>query len=94
MFTDLIGYFAGLCLALCFLPQVIKTYRTRTAEDVSMGMLFLTLGSAVGYEIYAWRLDLTPVVIMNAIFTALVLIEIGLKIRFDGWLPSSRPVSD
>ena len=90
MLTDIIGYIAGLCLALCFLPQVIKTFRTKTADDVSVGMLLLSLGSAVGYEWYAWRLGLTPVVVMNAIFLALVLIEIGLKAKYDGGLPAKK----
>ena len=34
--TDLIGFVAGAILAVCFLPQVIRTLKTRTAEDVSM----------------------------------------------------------
>ena len=47
------------------------------------GDVLLTLASAVGYEIYAWRLQLIPVVVMNLVFTVLVLIEIALKIKFD-----------
>jgi MtN3 and saliva related transmembrane protein len=81
--TDLIGYAAGLLLALCFLPQVVKTVRVRHADDVSMGMLLLTLGSAILYEIYAWRLSLMPVVVMNGVFGVLVLLEIVLKAHFD-----------
>ncbi len=82
--TDFVGYFAGVCLALSFLPQVVKTVRLRHADDVSMGMLSLSLAAAAGYEIYAWQLGLTPVIIMNAVFLALVLTEIILKITFDG----------
>ena len=90
MFTDFVGYFAGICLAISFLPQVIKTLRTKTAEDVSMGLLLLSLASAAGYEFYAWQLKLIPVVVMNAIFTGLVLTELLLKIRFD-YLGKEKP---
>ena len=83
MFTDLVGYLAGLLLALCFLPQVVKTLRLKHADDVSMGMLGMTLGSAVLYELYAWLLGLWPVIIMNGIFGLLVLAEIVLKARYD-----------
>ena len=83
MLTDLIGFAAGLLLALCFLPQVVKTWRARHADDVSMGMLVMTLGSAVLYEVYAVLLGLLPVIIMNGVFGVLVLIEIALKARFD-----------
>ncbi len=83
MSTDLIGYLAGLLLTICFLPQVIKTLQIKHAQDVSMWMLILTLGSAILYEIYAWRLSLMPVVVMNGIFGLLVLLEIGLKLHYD-----------
>ena len=83
MFTDLVGYAAGLLLALCFLPQVIKTWRLRHADDVSMGMLVMTLGSAVLYQVYAFQLGLVPVLVMNGIFGLLVILEIVLKVRFD-----------
>ena len=83
MITDLVGYAAGLLLALCFLPQVVKTWQLRHAEDVSMGMLLMTFASAILYEVYAYRLELVPVLVMNGIFALLVLIEIVLKVRFD-----------
>ena len=65
MLIDLVGYFAGICVALSFLPQVIKTWKLKTAADVSMGMLFLSLCAGVGYEVYAWMLGLVPVTVTN-----------------------------
>ncbi len=41
--VDLIGYIAGFLAMLTFLPQVIKTLRTKKADDISLWMLFLTL---------------------------------------------------
>ena len=87
MVTDLIGYLAGLLLALCFLPQVVKTWRLKHARDVSMGMLTLTLASAVLYEVYAALLGLWPVLVMNGIFGLLVCLEIAMKARFDRTTP-------
>ena len=81
--TDLVGYVAGILLALSFAPQVVKTFRVKHAYDVSMGMLILSLGAAIGYEIYAWRLGLWPVVVMNGVFLVLVAIEIVLKTIYD-----------
>ena len=81
--VDLVAYFAGICLAMSFLPQVIKTWRSGSAEDVSWGLLWFSLGAAVGYEYYAWVLGLMPVVIMNGIFTVLVIIEMVLKAKYD-----------
>ena len=83
MITELVGYVAGLLLTFCFLPQVVKTWRVKHADDVSIWMLVLTLSSTVLYEIYAWLLGLWPVIIMNGIFGLLVIAEIGLKLRYD-----------
>jgi MtN3 and saliva related transmembrane protein len=83
MITDLVGYAAGILLMLSFLPQVIKTFRSKHAHDVSMGMLLITLGSALLYEAYALQLGLIPVFVMNGIFAILIVIEIVLKIRYD-----------
>ena len=80
--VDLIGYIAGLCLSLCFLPQVIHTLMTRRVNDVSSWMLILSFLSALFYEIYASMLQLTPVIIMNGIFLFLVSFEIILKITY------------
>lgn len=90
MMTDLIGYTAGLLLALCFLPQVIKTWRLKHANDVSMGMLILTLASMMLYQVYAGLLSLWPVIVMNGVFGVLVLVEIGLKFRYDRVRGASR----
>lgn len=83
MFTDIVGYAAGFLLMLCFLPQVIKTYNAKHADDVSMGMLVTTLGSALLYEVYSLQLGLVPVFVMNGVFALLLIVEIALKARYD-----------
>ena len=81
--TDLVGYTAGILLTLSFLPQILKTYRLKQADEISMVMLVITLMSAILYELYAWLLGLWPVFIMNGIFSLLIAIEIWLKIYYD-----------
>ena len=82
MLVDIIGYAAGAILAVCFVPQVWKTWKTRSAEDVSFWMVLLTLVSAILYEIYAFMLGLWPVVVMNGIFAILVAIQLSLKLAY------------
>lgn len=91
MYTDLIGYVAGFFLMTTFLPQLYRTWQRKSAEDLSMVMLVLMLGSGVGYEIYAWLLGLTPVVVMNGVFSILVVAEIVLKLRYDV-MRTARPM--
>ena len=35
---DLLGFIAGICTTLSFLPQVVQVWRTRSVDDISLGM--------------------------------------------------------
>ena len=81
--TEFFGYAGGAFLMISFLPQLIKSARTRSMQDLSWGMLLATFASAVSYEIYAYLLGLTPVVIMNGIFLLSLATAMTMKWRFD-----------
>jgi len=36
--TTMVGFFAGFLTTISFLPQVVKTWKTRSASDLSLGM--------------------------------------------------------
>ena len=78
--TDLIGYAAGLFSMWSFLPQLLKTVRTRRAEDISVAMLCITLIAVLLYEVYAIRLHLTPVIVMNGIFAVTVFLQLVITV--------------
>jgi MtN3 and saliva related transmembrane protein len=46
---DLLGLFAGTLTTVAFVPQVIKTWQSKSANDVSLGMFLLfSLGLILG----------------------------------------------
>ncbi len=79
--VDFIGYLAGFLAMVTFLPQVVKTIRSRSAKDISLAMLLLTFATNVLYLIYGVALNLLPVVIMLSIMTCIVLLQIVLTLR-------------
>ena len=81
--VDLLGYAGGVFLMISFLPQIIKSMQTESMGDLSWGMLGASAASGTFYEIYAYFLGLTPVVIMNGIFVASVLTAMLMKANFD-----------
>ncbi len=81
--VDLLGYAGGVFLMISFLPQIIKSIQTESMGDLSWGMLGASAASGFFYEIYAFLLGLTPVVIMNGIFVASVLTAMLMKANFD-----------
>ncbi len=80
--TDTIGYVAGFLAMISFLPQVIKTLKTRRAGDISMGMLLLTLITNILYVIYGLLLGLYPIIIMLGIMTSIVVLQIILTMKW------------
>ena len=80
--TNLIGYLAGFLAMTTFLPQVIKTYRTKRADDISLWMLLLTLAANVFYVIYAVLLKLVPVIVMLGIMSCTVSVQVILTLKY------------
>ncbi len=81
-FIQLIGLVAGILTSLSLMPQLIKTYKTKKAEEISFVML-LTLLIGVGLWIYygTLRSDL-PIIITNSFSFLLNVILIGMRIKY------------
>jgi MtN3 and saliva related transmembrane protein len=81
-YIDLIGYFGSFLTSITFIPQVYKTWQTKSAGDLSLTMLFIVLTSTVVWLIYAIALVLWPVIIANSIIGLLSLMLIYFKLTF------------
>ena len=82
--VTLLGLIAGTLTTAAFLPQVLKTWRSRAARDVSLAM-FVILGLGVGlWVVYGTLIGSAPVLIANGVTLVLVLVMLALKWRFRG----------
>ena len=80
---DALGYIAALFATGSFVPQVIKTWRTRSAEDLSFLMLLTHVVGMLLWLAYGVMIGAAPVVVANTIAVLLDAILIGLKLRTD-----------
>ena len=77
----IIGIASGTITTISFLPQVIKTHKTKHTKDLSLGMLALfALGVALWF-IYGLLIDELPVILANAVTLVLVSYILFMKIR-------------
>jgi MtN3 and saliva related transmembrane protein len=60
------GYFAGLLTVGSFLPQVIRTLRTRQTEDLSLGMFALLSTASSFWIVYGILTADWPVILTNS----------------------------
>ena len=76
------GLLGALLSSITFLPQVVRTWKIRSAEDLSMGMLVIVFCSTIVWLIYGFALWLIPVIIANTAIMLLSTILIYFKITF------------
>ena len=62
-----IGYVAGFLTTVSFLPQVVRTVRTRSAKDLSWGMLLLFYFGVILWLIYGIKTDALPIIVANGV---------------------------
>ena len=81
-YSEAFGYLAAFLTTIAFLPQLIKTWRTKTAEDISTVMLITFLLGVSFWIVYAIQINSLPVLIANIITFLLNLTILVLKMTF------------
>ena len=81
--TDTLGLLAGALTTIAFLPQLIKTWQSQSAEDVSIGMFLLFGAGVVLWGVYGWEIHALPVILTNVVTFVLAAAILVLKIVFD-----------
>jgi len=79
--VEALGLVAGCCTTLAYLPQVVKAWRTRRTQDVSLGMYLLMATGVALWLAYGLLVDSLSVTAANAVTLVLVLAVVGLKLR-------------
>jgi MtN3 and saliva related transmembrane protein len=80
--VDALGFAAGSLTTVSFLPQVVKIWRTKSADDLSLGMFALFGGGVLLWLVYGIATAAAPVIVANAVTLALALAVIVLKLRY------------
>ena len=80
--VDILGYAAGAITTLTFLPQVLKTWKRKSAKDVSMMMFIIAAVNEVMWIVYGALLDNWVIILTNVVVLIMSLTMITLKIRF------------
>ena len=79
---ELFGYFAAILTTAAFLPQLIKTLKTKKAEDVSLITLIMFIIGVLFWIIYGYKISSTPILIANLITLILNLLILISKLYF------------
>ena len=76
------GYIAAILTTAAFLPQLIKTLKTKKAEDVSLVTLIMFIFGVGCWIIYGYKISSLPILIANIITLILNLFILISKIYY------------
>mgnify|MGYP005718668051 FL=1 len=82
MNIEIFGYIAAVLTTAAFLPQLIKTLKTKKADDVSLITLIMFIIGVLCWIIYGYNISSTPILIANLITLILNLLILISKIYF------------
>ena len=80
--AELIGGVATVLAVVSLVPQVVKTWRTRSVADLSGHWLLIAVASMILWIAYGFLLAAWAIVVANASTLLLVLALLTMKIKF------------
>lgn len=80
--NEYIGYAAGACTVISFLPQVVRAWRTKQVEDLSLGMFALLITAGALWITYGIISKDWPVIATNLGTVVLNCTILVAKVRF------------
>lgn len=78
----MIGYAAGMLTTCSFVPQVVKTFRSKRCDDVSAGMLTALASGVLLWLIYGLFVASMPIILANAVTLVLLVALLLMKAIF------------
>ncbi|AFY99166.1 SemiSWEET transporter [Calothrix sp. PCC 6303] len=91
MDLTILGLIAGGLTTISFVPQMIKTWQTRSAKDVSFVMLITFISGIFLWLIYGILRQDIAIIAANGVTLIFNFIILGLKIRYKNISIKPRP---
>lgn len=79
---EVLGYFAAFCTTISFLPQTIKTIKTKDTSGLSLSMYSLFFIGVGSWFIYGFVISNYPLMIANGITILLSGIILMMKLKY------------
>lgn len=77
---EILGFIAACCTTFSFIPQVIKLYRTRATEGISLGMYFIFSTGVFLWCVYGVMISSPSLILANALTFVFALSVLVMKL--------------
>ncbi|HLC71597.1 MAG TPA: SemiSWEET transporter [Candidatus Nanoarchaeia archaeon] len=82
MNIDVLGYIAGILVVISLLPQVIKSWKTKSTQDISLWRYVTHVTGLVLWITYAFIIGNMPVALTNGVGLILASVVLCLKVKY------------
>lgn len=77
-----LGLVAGVLTTIAYLPQLIKTWKSKSADDLSWSMLIILCTGIVLWLVYGVYVHDVPIIAANIVTFLFASIILFLKVRY------------
>ncbi len=78
----ILGYVAGFMTAGSFLPQVVKTWKTKSTKDISLGMFVVYVVSTILWICYGFLIAAWPLMATNGAILVMASFILVMKLKY------------
>lgn len=82
MNAEIVGFIAGILVASALLPQVLKSWTTKSTQDISLGWSVTSLAGQLAWILYGLLISSYSLVIMSSITFVMALSVFYLKLKY------------
>ena len=79
---EYLGYLGGVLTTFCYVPQIIRVFRLKSAKEISLLFTILLLVGVVVWLLYGLFLSLTPIILWNSIGLVIIAALLYAKLKY------------
>lgn len=79
---EIVGLTAGILTTAAFVPQVYKTWKTKSAESLSLTMYLVFFVGIILWLVYGIHINSLAMILANSVTALLALLLIFFKLRY------------
>ncbi|MEG0011841.1 MAG: PQ-loop repeat-containing protein [Muribaculaceae bacterium] len=91
LIITIVGYSACVAMIFGYLPQTIRTIRTRSTDDIAIGTFLLMGIGSILFVVQGYLLDNLPLLLTNLCTTLMSTIIFSIKMYNDHFKKDSNP---
>lgn len=82
MSPEIVGFVAGILVAGSLLPQVIKSWKTKSTNDISLGWSTISLCGQATWIVYGVLITSYALIVMSSVTLVMALSIFYLKLKY------------